>query len=225
MSASEILAGLVGWVAGVASIVVGERLNAYFNRLKMNVVTTSQIITNTPTKHSEVLGYGITIEQGDLDEAYARFNKTVYPWWENGKSKAKTQLLVGDEPSYIFPYYMTLEYIEDVSKQTSAKIIKGKGDPSNHAVQFSIFELAPDKNTTTSKIFERIIIMPKNAKTFTISINELLSKICIRLIAKGIKKKMQYTGDIKIKSLSIGKLENGVPYLDTSIVNMILYYE
>jgi hypothetical protein len=75
MSATEITYGIVGWLAGVLSTVVGERLNHYLNRLKMNVIVSSQIITNTPTKHYEVLGFGITIEQGkELEDAYARYN-------------------------------------------------------------------------------------------------------------------------------------------------------
>jgi len=226
MSSSEILAGFVGWIAGVASLVVGERLNAYFNRLKMNVIISSQIITNSPTKHTETIGFGITIEQGkDLDDAYARFNNIIYPWWENGKSKAKTQLLVGEDPSWISPYYISLKYIEDASKQESNQKVIKKGDPSNHGILFSIFDLEPDKNLTKNKIFERIIIMPKNAKAVNISINQLISKVYIRLLAKGIEKKMKYTGEIKIKSLSIGRLENGVPYLDTSSLNLIVCHE
>jgi hypothetical protein len=36
---------------------------------------------------------------------------------------------------------------------------------------------------------------------------------------------MKYSGDLKIQSLSIGKLENGVPSLDTASVNLTLLYD
>jgi len=119
---------------------------------------------------------------------------------------------------------MSLEYVEDASKHNNIQSIR-KGDPSNHAILFTIFELDPEKNTPKNKLFERIIIMPKNVKATNISINQLLSKMDFRLLAKGIEKKMKYTGEIKIKGLSIGKLENGVPFLDTSVVNLIIYHD
>jgi hypothetical protein len=197
ISSSEIIAGFMGFIGGVATIVIGERLNAYFNRLKMNVTVASYILSNTPTKHSETMGFGITIEQGkELNEAYAKFNNTIYPWIENGIPKAKTKLFVGEDPSWISPYYLTLNYIEDVTKLENTKNFITKGQPSNHAVQFSIYELEPQKNEIKNKIFEKIIIMPKNAKSATISINYLVSKIFIRLIAEGIEKKMKYRAEI-----------------------------
>ena len=70
-----------------------------------------------------------------------------------------------------------------------------------------------------------MIIIPKNAKEANISINQLLAKICIRLIAKGIEKKMKYTGEIRIKNLIIGKIDNEVPDLTTSSVNLFVYYD
>jgi len=219
---------LAGIISGVLIAVGGEMLNRWLNRLKMNVFAYQQILSNTFTRYSVALGFGITIEQGKaLDNAYARFNNTVYPWWENGKTKVKTQLLVGEDPSWIFPYYMALEYIEDISKQQNAKNIIKKGDPSNHAVLFSVYEFDPDpnKNALKNKIFERIIVLPKNIKAFNIGINQLLSKISIRLIAEGIERKMEYTGEVRIKGLSIGKLENGVPSLDTSSINFIVYHD
>ncbi len=226
MSSNEIIAGFFGFIGGVAVIVVGERLNAYFNRLKMNVSVAPYILSNTPTKHSETMGFGITIEQGkELNEAYAKFNNAIYPWIENGVPKARTKLFVGEDPSWISPYYLSLTYIEDVTKLEKTGNIITKGKPSNHAVQFSVYEIAPEKNVIKNKIFERIIIMPKNAKSVTISINQLISKIYIRLIAEGIEKKMKYCGELRVKSISIGKLENSVPSLDTAIVNTIVYHE
>jgi hypothetical protein len=227
MSATEITVGIIGWVAGVLSTVVGESLNNYLKRLKMNVIPFQQILTNTPALFSVALGFGITIEQGKaLDNAYARFNNIIYPWWENGKIKVKTQLLVGEDPSWIFPYYISLKYIEDISKQQNGKNIIRKGDPSNHAILFSVYDYDPDpnKNALKNKIFERIIVMPKNAKAFNIGMNQLLSKISIRLMAEGIEKKMEYKGEIKIKGLSIGKLEDGIPSLDTTSTNFIVYH-
>lgn len=226
MNSTEfVLTYLAGIFSGVLIKVVGDMLNRWLGRLKMDVAPASQIFINKPTKHSEAVGFGIAITQGKgLEEAYAKFTSAVYPWWENGKPKAKTQLLVGEDPSWIFPYHISLDYIEDVTNQENIQTIIKKGDPSNHAILFSVYELDSEKNEPKNKIFERIIIMPKNAKSVTISINQLLPKIHIRLLAKGIERKMQYTGEMKIKSLSIGKLENGVPYLDTSVVNLIIYH-
>jgi hypothetical protein len=227
MSSSEIIAGFVGFIVGVASIVVGERLTAYFNRLKMKVTIAPYILSNTPVKHSETIGFGITIEQGkELNEAYVKFNNKIYPWIEDGVAKAKTKLFVGEDPSWISIYYLNLSYIEDISKSEKTNIhIISKGNPSNHAVLLSAYEIDPAKNTAEKKIFERIIIIPKNGKSVNIAINKLLSKIYIRLIAEGIEKKMKYSGDLKIQSLSIGKLENGVPSLDTASINLILLYD
>jgi hypothetical protein len=227
MSSSEILAaGFIGFIGGVATIVVGERLNAYFNRLKMNVFVDSFIFSNTPTKHTETMGFGISIEQGKgLNEAYAKFNNIIYPWVENGVPKARTKLFVGEDPSWITPYYLSLTYIEDVSELEKNKNVITKGNPSNHAVQFTVYDIDPNKNETKNKIYERIIIIPKNAKSANFSINQLISKIYIRLIDEDIEKKLKYIGELKIKSISIGKIENGVPSLDTAIVNTIVYHE
>jgi hypothetical protein len=176
MDATEFaLTYLAGIVSGVFIIVGGEMLNRWLGRRKMDVAPSSQIIINKPTKHSEALGFGITITQGkELEDAYAKFNGVVYPWWENGKPKAKTQLLTGEDPSWIFPYHISLDYVEDVTKQENIQTIIKKGDPSNHAVDFCVYELDPEKNEPRNKIFERIIIMPKNAKSVNISINQLL---------------------------------------------------
>ena len=223
-----VVAFFAGIISGILIKVGGDMLNRWLNRLKVNVIAYQQILVNTPAKHSVALGFGITIEQGkELDNAFARFNNTVYPWWENGKTKAKTQLLVGEDPSWIFPYYMSLEYIEDISKQANVKNIIKKGKPSNHALLFSVYEYDPDpnKNAIKNKIFERTIILPKNINVFNIGINQLLSKISIRLIAEGIEKKKEYTGEVRIKGISIGKLENGIPSLDTSSITIIVYHD
>ena len=218
---------IAGVISGLLIAVVGDMLKRWINRLKMNVVAYEQVLNNTPSTYSVALGFGITIEQGKgLDNAYARFNNIIYPWWENGKTKAKTQLLVGEEPSWIFPYYMKLEYIENISKQKiNAKNIIKKGNSSNHAVHFSVysFDSDPNKNAIKDKIFERMIVLPKDVKVFNIGINQSLSKISIRLLAKGIEKKMKFKGEVKIKGLSIGKLENGVPSLDTSNLTIVVY--
>ena len=108
-----ILTFLAGMVSGIFIEVGGKMLYAHFKRLKMSVVPAIQVIAKTKTRHSTVLGFGVAIDQGkELDDAYVRLNGKIYPWYENGKTKDKTELLVGDEPSWFFPYYISLDYIE-----------------------------------------------------------------------------------------------------------------
>jgi hypothetical protein len=192
----------------------------------MKVTIAQYILSNTPVKHSETIGFGITKHQGkELNEAYVKFNNKIYSWIEDGVAKDRTKLFVGEDPSRISIYYLNLTYIEDITKLETKEFIS-KGNPSNHAVLLSIYEIDPAKtNSAKNKIFEKTIIMPKNVQSINIAINRLVSKIYIRLIAEGIEKKMKYSGDLKIQSLSIGKLENGVPSLDTASVNLTLLYD
>ena len=133
-STEFVLTFLGGIISGFFITVGGEVFNDYLKRLKMNVFISTEIISNISTKHREILGFGINIEQGkELEEAYARFNNTVYPWWENGKMKHRTKLFVGEEPSWIFPYLLSLDYIENVTSFSNISKIE-KGDPQ--AMQF-----------------------------------------------------------------------------------------
>ena len=67
--------------------------------------------------------------------------------------------------------------------------------------------------------------MPKNTSAFNLGLNRLIAKISIKLIGRGIERKMKFEGEIKLKRLSVGKIENGVPFLDLSdFLVEILHY-
>jgi hypothetical protein len=203
---------LGGIVSGVFITVSGQLLNDYLKRLKMNVEVASSTISQTPIKRSIIVGFGVSIEQGkELNDAYVRFNGKRYPWYENGLPKDKIQLLVGDEPSWFFPYSITLDYVEDISKQQNVSSIIKREARSNHGILFTVQEL-DTKNT----VFSRCYSMPKNTPAFDLGMNQLISKISIRLIGEGIERKMSSEGDMYLKRLTVGKLENGVPSLETS---------
>ena len=57
-----------------------------------------------------------------------RCNDKTYLWHESkGEAKwAKKDLLVGDEPSYVFPFEGNVEYVEDLSKIRHWQITKDK---------------------------------------------------------------------------------------------------
>jgi hypothetical protein len=216
-SGEFILTFLGGILSGVLIVVGGEMLNAYLKRIKMSIVPVTQVLTKTRIRHSIALGFGVSIEQGkELEDAYVRLNGKVYPWYENGKAKEKTQLLVGDEPSWFFPYYMSLDYIEDASKYPNVSSVIKREERSNHGLLFAVQDLDTITNTAGNTLFSQCFGMPKNTTAFNLGMNRLISTVSIRLIGKGIERKMKFEGEIRLKRLAVGKIENGVPFLDSS---------
>jgi hypothetical protein len=51
----------------------------------------------------------------------------------------------------------------------------------------------------------------------------LLAKISIRLMGEGIETPMKSLGELKLERFKIGKLEKGVPFMDTCELSMTLY--
>jgi hypothetical protein len=216
-SVEFILTYLGGIVSGFFIKVGGEMLNTYLKRIKMSIVPASQVLTKTKTRHSIALGFGVSIEQGkELDDAYVRLNGKVYPWYENGKAKEKTQLLVGDEPSWFYPYYMSLDYVADVSKYPNVSSVIKREERSSHGLLFTVQDLDTVTNTAGTIVFSQCFGMPKNTSAFNLGMNRLISTVSIRLIGKGVERKMKFEGEIRLKRLAVGKIENGVPFLDSS---------
>ncbi len=224
MSATEITAGVIGWVTGVFSIVAGERLNSYLKRLKMDITFSSSTLINTPTKIGMVLGFGITILQGkELNGAYVRFNGKTYPWWENGKQNDKKQLLVGEDHSNIYPLYLELTYVEDITSEADVINIVKREKLSSHGVRLTLTDYDTKTDTVGHILLSKCYGMPKDTVAFDTGMNLLLSKVSIRLMGEGIETPMKSEGELKLKRLMIGKLEKGVPSMNTCTPTLVLY--
>jgi len=188
MDATEfLLTFFAGIISGIFIEVGGKMLYAHFKRLKMSVAPAIQVIAKTKTRYSTVLGFGVAIDQGkELDDAYVRLNGKIYPWYENGKTKDKTELLVGDEPSWFFPYYISLDYIEDIYKYPNPSSVIKREEPSNHGLVFTVQDLDTVTNTAGKIVFSQRFVMPKNTSAFNLGLNRLITKISIKLIGRGI---------------------------------------
>jgi hypothetical protein len=215
---------LVGILSGVFIVVGGEKINKWLNRLKMDVAFGSSTFINTPTKVGMVLGVGIAILQGkELNGAYVKFNGKTYPWWENGKQSDKKQLLVGEDHSYIYPLYLELAFVEDISSETEVINIVKREELSSHGVRLTLTDYDTRTDTVGHILFSKCYGMPKDTVAFDTGINLLLSKVSVRLMGEGVETPMKSEGELKLKRLMIGKLEKGVPSMDTCLPTLVLY--
>jgi hypothetical protein len=212
MDTTEFLATFfAGIFAGVLITVFGEWLNDYRKRLKMHVDLAITTLTKTPTRHSMIIGFGISIEQGkELKDAYVRCNGQRYPWYEDGKPKETIQLFVGEQPNWFYPYGIILDYVDDLSSQKNIVGLIKREEQSNHGILLRIEEINKH-DVVLSKYYS----MPKNSVGFNQKMHERLIDASMTLIGKGIERKMSYYTSISISRIIVGKLKDGVPSLDT----------
>lgn len=213
MDATEFLVTfLAGIVAGVLITVFGEWLNDYRKRLKIHVDLAIQTQVKTATRNAMVVSFGVSILQGkELKDAYIKCNGQRYPWYENGKPKDAMQLLVGDDPNWFSPYAILLDYVDDLSSQKDIVRVLKREEQSNHGILLRIQELSKPDNIGFSKCYS----MPKNTIALNQKMHEHLFNAYITLLGEGIERKMSYNTSITLSRIIIGKLEDGVPSLDT----------
>jgi hypothetical protein len=207
---------IVTYLAGVLSGAFGKMIADWFadyrRRLKMHVDVDVFPVSRTTVKSESTVGFGISIEQGkELSDAYPICNGLRYSWFENGKYLNTAELYVGENPHWFYPYFVTLDYVDDLSKHPTASTDRWMGaQPSNHGILVTVREFST-KNT----VFSQIISMPADLPSLKLSMKRELFKISIKLIGKGVERKMKFEGTMYLTKMNIGKLDNGVPSMGT----------
>jgi hypothetical protein len=215
VSSEEIVAGIVGFVAGIIIAALGMALADWFreyrNRLKPHIENAHVTTNKTATSSSGVIGFGISIDQGEtLNAAYVKFNGQRYPWIEGNIKKDEVKLLVGEDSKWFFPYSINLEYISDLSTQQKIAIAQKKKH-SNHGILVKMLEV-----NTGTVVFSYCFETPKGLASSHAHMHMKLSKFSLTLLSEGLTHETKLSGTIYLSGLRIGKLENGVPYLDTT---------
>lgn len=218
MSNNEFGAGIIGFLVGVLSgaggLMLADWFREYRSRLKVHVdIAINPIVPpNPPNTITSTLGLGIRVDQGQfLQNAYVLCNNRKYSWLENDKFIDTKKLLVGENPSWFFPYIMTLEYIEDISGQQNVVSFRKKKDQSKHGVIITLRE-----TTTKTPVFSTVLVMPNKGTALKQIINRKMIPLSVRILDDNVTRPLKFDGAIYLNRLNIGKLANGVPDLNTS---------
>jgi hypothetical protein len=216
MSAIDPLSVGIGFVIGAVSGAVGMMVADWFrewrNRLKIRVDVGEDTPIKTATRTQIIVGFGISVEQGEkLTNVYPKFNQIRHPWYDRGKPKETVDMLANQDPSWFFPYSITLDYVEDLSKISNVEGILKREEWSNHGVQITVTELI-----TKQVLLSIVSAMPKSTHGFDLRMHRKICHIRINLVGEGITRKTNWEADAYLTRLKIGKLEKGVPSLDTS---------
>ena len=223
MSAIEPLSVGIGFIIGVASGALGMMAADWFrewrNRLKPHIEIRDFIVSQTVDKIQRLMAFGISIDQGEtLHDAYIKLNGQRYKWFEENAYKEKTQLLVGEDSKWFFPYSLTLNYIADLSTQQNISRT-GKKKQSNHGILITIKEV----NTTTN-LFSKCYEMPIDLSSYHIHLRpkKKLSDLYLTLISEDITHETKFRADLYFQGLKVGKLEKGIPNLETVVVEYLI---
>jgi hypothetical protein len=223
MSASEITAGLVGFVLGCISTAVAKMVADWFrewrNRLIPHIEISEPTVSQAPDKMQRMLAFGISIEQGDtLNNAYIKLNGQRYKWFEEKTYKEYMKLLVGEDSKWFYPYSIILDYIADLSNQQNVSRTRKKKQ-SNHGILVTLKEV-----NTNAILFSNCYEMPIDLSSYHLHLHpkRKLSNLSLVLISDDIKHKTKFRADLYLQGLKVGKLEKGMPNLETVNVEYLI---
>jgi len=223
MSAIEPLSVGIGFFIGVASGALGMMVADWFrewrNRLKPHVELSEPIVSQTATKVQRWMAFGISIDQGEtLHDAYIKLNGQRYKWFEDNAYKEKIQLLVGEDSKWFFPYSLTVDYIADLSTQQNVSRT-GKKKQSNHGILIAIKEI-----NTSTVLFSNCYEMPIDLSSYHLHLRpkRKISTLSLVLISEDITHETKFRADLYLQGLKVGKLEKGIPNLETVIVEYLI---
>jgi len=159
-------------------------------------------------KKENKLGFCVSVEKRTIKDARVRCNGINYPW-ENGTNIERKDLYVGDNPSSFFPYQVSAEFIDDVSKVTRWSI---RENEKSGGVSIAVKEIITQKI-----VFNSVCQIPKDATLMHVFADyaETPAFIAsIRIIGEGIEETRDYPLRVGLKGLTIGAIKEGKPLMD-----------
>jgi hypothetical protein len=215
MSAIDPLSVGIGFFIGVVSGAVGMMVADWFrefrNRRKLLVSTGNAHVSHNSTSNISAIGFGIRSRQGEtLQKAYVKCNGKKYDWFVDGKHVPTAKLLNGEEPTWFYPYLLSLEYINDLSRQNVPTIANKHLKKSKHGILVSLRDAS-----SSTVIYSTIISMPLQKNAFNLVMNRRMTPISVTVIDDAITKPLSFNSVLYLTRINIGKLTEGVPSMDT----------